>query len=234
MLRSRAAITHHLVCALREDAELVERRARHRALMDAAANLGGKVGGPALALVDSEQARALLVDFVEVTHAERDHVRAALREIDSRIAAHIHAGADDATYLVAHSHRLALTGGIRRVTQQWARIDQTTAPQVLPAARALHRAGAPTAALGAPPRGTLRAELDHTVSASTPALTAATNAALGGPTRPMSGEDLAKLRPASFPSAVVDEATRDYPRRRPTSGGGVPAKKVKGKEPPTR
>lgn len=96
------------------------RRRRARRAGGAAPRADGRSRQPrrqgrraALALVDSERARALLVDVVEVTPPERDQVRTELRAIDAKIATHIPAGADDATYLVAHGQRLALTGGIR-------------------------------------------------------------------------------------------------------------------------
>ncbi|MFS0703261.1 hypothetical protein AB6N23_01940 [Cellulomonas sp. 179-A 9B4 NHS] len=237
LVRSQAALTHDLARITGDDPALGTRRARYRQLVEATTNLGGKLGGPALALLDSEQARALLVDVTAVTPAERDQALDVLHAIDHKIATHVRAGATDATYLVAHGRELAMPGpgGVRRAVQQWARIDATTAPVLLPAARALLETTPVSSTAGDAVPGQSRADLDRAVTAATPDRTASTSSLLGPPARDtLTRADLARLRAASFPSPAVEAATHDYLLRRPQRSGGVPTNKGKGKEPPAR
>lgn len=172
-----------------------------------------------------------------MTPNERDEAIDVLSAIDAKIATHVRAGAADATYLVARGRELAMPGpgGIRRAVQQWPHIEPSTAPALLPAAEALRETAQDRSAAVDPATGRSRADLDRTVTGSTPERTASTSPLLGVPARDtLSLADQARLRAASFPSPAVEAATHDYLLRRPQRSGGVPTNKGKGKEPPSR
>jgi hypothetical protein len=240
LIRSQAALSDELLRVAGDDAEtrdaLTSRRAHYGRAAAATANLGGRVGAGPEALIDAEQARALLRAATDASTDELRSVVAVLRSIDARIGDHLAGGVKDVTYLSATGHRFGeQVRGVRQAITVWAPIEAMS-----PARRA---ARSLSSALGPDPRADSprsaprppRADLDGTIAEVTPPRTAVSGPLAGAPSRSaLSRQDQRSLREASFPSPAVAAATEDYMLRRPKRSGGSPANKGKGKEPPSR
>lgn len=244
LIRSQAGITVALLREATLDADatasrLGERRAFYATMLGASANLGGRIGTSA-ALVESEQARAILASRVRPSTEELRQATELVGAIDSRIGHRILEGADDATYVVATGKHLAAAqtagSGVRRATTKWSRVELWTAGDLLTAAAAAARSPVSAAQLLPSSAGEpARADFDATLRASTPARTAATSPLLRAPVREtLSGPDMNAIRRASFPSAAVEAVTHDYLLRRPKHRGGINTSKGAGEPSPER